>query len=322
MPGQTVSDAQNLIIFAQPGERFHSVTQFGDNLYKITQHYGFLPGAPSGPKKESVHSDVKLSSSLSRTRRVILELALANEWDYFFTCTLDENKADRFDLDAWHKSFIDWLKYQRKAHGLKLQYLLVPERHADGAWHAHGLLRGLSQADLISFRDMDKSGYRSSEGKRLPLKLRNSDYLNWPAYFRRFGQCSLGPLMSQVAASFYVTKYITKDQSRCVSECGKHMYWASKPLNRPVKFGEFFDRSGYIDSLLVNKYEFCATGFVMPNEGWDSELAAELIESVGGEVFRSCGSGFFLSDPELSPAELEADKFYEVSQTVISGYYS
>lgn len=208
--------------FDIPGDRYHLVTQFGDTTYKITQHYGFRPYVVPGPKAEAQHSDVKLSSSISRTKRVILELALSNDWDFFITMTLNENKADRFDLEAWHKKFREWLKYRRKEYGLNVSYLLVPEQHGDGAWHAHGLIRGISLLDLVPFSGMDKAGYRSKDGKRLPKKLRESDYLNWRDYERSFGFCSLGPLRSQEAASFYVTKYITKDLARCVSACGKH----------------------------------------------------------------------------------------------------
>lgn len=301
--------------FAVLGERYHSVTQFGANIYKITQHYGYRPYVVPGPRAEAQHSDVKLSSSVSRTKRTVLELALSNDWDYFITLTLNEKKTDRFDLDAWHKKFNEWLKYRRKAYGLKCSYLLVPEQHGNGAWHAHGLIRGINRADLLSFADMDKNGYRTDDGHRLPRKLRSSDYFNWPDYAKSFGFCSLGPLQSQEAASFYVTKYITKDLARCVSAYGKHMYWASRDLNRPVKFGEFEDRSAYIDSLLVNKYEFCATGFVLPGEGWDSDLAAELIEAVGGNVFSgSAPHPFFVPTSVPCAAELEADAFAQFEQ--------
>lgn len=301
--------------FALPGERYHLVTQFGGDCYKITQHYGLRPYVVRGPRAESQHSDVKLSSSISRTKRVILELALCNDWDYFITMTLNDKKVDRFDLEAWHRKFTEWLKYRRKQYGLNIQFLLVPEQHGDGAWHAHGLIRGLMPLDLVPFSGMDAAGYRSEDGKRLPRKLRESDYLNWREYQASFGFCSLGPLKNKEAASFYVTKYITKDLARCVSACGKHMYWASRGLNRPVKFGEFEDRSSYIDSLLVNKYEFCATGFVLPGEGWYSDLASDLIESVGGSVFSGATVyPLFASSDVVSPAEAEADSFAQFEQ--------
>lgn len=319
MPAQQSHDPDYAKKFAIPGERYHSVTQFGGDLYKITQHYGprWLM-APKAEKAEAQHSDVKLSSSISRTKRLVLELALCNDWDHFVTLTLDKEKVNRVDLDEWHKKFKEWLKYRRKAYGLKIAYLLVPEQHADGSWHAHGLVRGIPASELISFAQMDKDGYRTANGKRLPKKLRESDYLNWSPFQKSFGYCSVGPIKNHQAASMYVSKYITKDLMRCVSACGKHIYWASQGLNRPVKFGDFYDRSTYIDSLLVNKYEFCATGFVMPGEGWTSDLAAELIESVGGTVFSGAVSHpAFTVSTEPEPAELDADKFHECEQLVM-----
>ena len=301
--------------FAIPGERYHLVTQYGGSVYKITQHYGPRQYFGPGPRGEFQHSDVKLSSSLSRTRRSLLDLALANDWDYFVTFTLSDENVDRFNLEAWHEKFKQWFKYRRKAKGLKCRYLLVPERHKNGAWHCHGLMAG--NMDLVSFKDLDAQGYRSSDGHRLPKYLRESNYMNWGEYQDDFGFCSLGPLRSQEAASIYVQKYITKDLERCVSECGKHMYWASRPLNRPRKFGEFIDRSSYIDSLLRNKYEFCATGLILPDEYWDSEMAAEMIDAVGGKVFDGANVRPFslLGTPDQpSPAESEADSYHQFEQ--------
>lgn len=319
--------------FSNSGERYHRVVQFGAYTYKITQHYGLRPGAVAGPKAAAQHSGEKLANSISRTRRLILEYALANDWDYFITMTLDKEKGNRFDLEGWRKRFSEWLKYRRKEYGLKVDFILVPEQHGDGAWHAHGLIRGLDvreleklsdledfgPGELCSFEAMDKLGYKTAHGKRLPRKLITSGYLNWPAFQEAFGYVSLGPLKCKEAACFYVTKYITKDLARCVSTVGAHMYWKTAGLNKPQDFGEFYDRSSYIDSLLVNKYEFCATGFVMPQEGWCSDLAAELIESVGGEVFSgSKAHPLFEFTEEPTPAELEADAFAAMEQLVFT----
>ena len=92
MPSRTEASADYDKKFAVPGERYHSVTQFGANIYKITQHYGMRPYCTGSTRAASQHSDVKLSSSISRTKRFILELALSNEWDYFITMTLDEKR--------------------------------------------------------------------------------------------------------------------------------------------------------------------------------------------------------------------------------------
>lgn len=55
---------------------------------------------------------------------------------------------------------------------------------------------------------------------RLPRKLINSEYMNWTAYMEKFGFCSFGRINNPVAAGFYITKYITKDNDRMVQDVG------------------------------------------------------------------------------------------------------
>lgn len=234
---------------------------------------------------------------------MLLQLALCNEWDYFVTFTLDQSKQDRFNLDDWYKRFYEVIKYQRKAHGLNCKYVFVPELHQDGAWHAHGLFKG--NMELVSFREL------AAQGLPAPDKLRNSDYLNWPLYQNTFGFCSFGRIRDPIASGFYMTKYITKELANCVQDVGKHLYYASQGLNRANKVGSMLVRSDYIDSLLTNKYEFCATGMVQPSEGWYSEFVHEMIESFpvpGAQPFQVFD---FKGSAEPGPAEQEADLFYQ-----------
>lgn len=244
-----------------------------------------------------------MDSSYSRAKRTLLELALCNEWDYFVTFTLDQTKQDRFNLDDWYKRFYEVVKYQRKAHSLNCKYVFVPELHQDGAWHAHGLFKG--NMELVPFREL------AAQGLPVPDKLRNSDYLNWLLYQNTFGFCSFGRIRDPIASGFYMTKYITKELANCVQDVGKHLYYASQGLNRANKVGSMLVRSDYIDSLLTNKYEFCATGMVQPSEGWYSELVHEMIDQFpvpGAQPFQVFD---FKGSAEPGPAEQEADDFYQ-----------
>lgn len=298
-----------------PGpDRDHTITRYTDQIYKITQ---WVNGRPMrygpGPRDKHKHSEVKLDSSVSRTRRLVLEKALCNKWDYFVTCTLDENKGDRFDLDAWMKKFTQWLRDERKK-GNYIKYLLVPERHENGAWHAHGFLAGIPEDQLISFRDLDRAGYRSANGRRLPVKLRKSKYKNWPAYQKKFGFCSLGRLRNPVAAAFYVTKYITKERERMVSTVGKHSFCASRPLAGAVQQCEFYGRYPEIDKFLVNDYDYVRTGMTHLADQLDWSFALEyenpeLIPEMESLRFDE-GSG--------DPDEDLADDFYEFEQMVLA----
>lgn len=292
-------------IYIRPEDRYHSVYRYTDQIYKIIQWHS-EPISHHGPRDTSTfkHSGKKLDASLSRAKSVILQLALCNYWEYFGTFTLSPRSGfDRFDLDFWYKSFSQWLRDQRKK-GCDLAYVLVPERHEDGSWHAHGLFRGFRTGDLVTFAEEDAAGYRSPSGKCLPVDLVRSGYYDWPAYRDKFGYCSLGLIRSSVGASFYITKYLTKDSSRNVSEVGSHLYYASRGLNRAAKHVDFFGRSAVVDSFLVNKYEYCSTGLTRVSDDLDWTFC---LDFDGLDLIRS----FDYSSSVLAP---DADEFYQFDQ--------
>lgn len=264
-----------------------------------------------GPKSEHEHYDHKLDSSISRTRRLILEKALCNPWDWFCTFTIAEDKFDRTDLKKWHEKFAQWLRDQRKK-GYNIQYLLVPERHAKGTWHCHGLISGIPEDQLISFAEMDRRGYRTENGKRLPKKLRLSNYMNWPAYQNKFGFCSLGRIKNPVAASFYVSKYITKEQERMVSAVGLHSYYGTRGLQGATKHIDFWGRNHFLDSLLVNDYEFCKTGLTHAKHQLDWSFCMEFAAPDDFELL-----DFSCTDEAFAEPEAEADEYYAFEQMIL-----
>lgn len=294
--------------FTEPAlYRSHTVYRFTDQIYKVIQFYSDVPRRGPGPG-EVQHHDKKLDSSLSRTKRMILEKALCNSWEWFCTFTIAKSKHDRKDLVGWRDGFTQWMRDQRKK-GFPIQYLLVPEQHKDGSWHAHGLFAGLPASELIFFHEMDRQGYRSQEGRRLPRKLRDSEYMNWPAYQDKFGHCSFGCINNPVAAGFYITKYITKDNDRMVQEVGLHSYYCSKGLNVAEKHLDFWGRDPEIDRLLVNKYDFCATGMTHVKDGYDWSFCSEFIDFKHLEVL-----DFSYGQESEDPALREAMSYYDFEQ--------
>ena len=295
-----------------PGEdRSHSVYRYTDQIYKVIQWNGVYQHFGPGPAESQKHYDKKLDSSISRTKRVILEKALCNPWEWFCTFTIAEDKYDRKNLVAWRDGFTQWLRDLRKK-GYPIQYLIVPEQHKDGSWHAHGLFSGLQDSDLITFVQMDKDGYRTAQGRRLPKKLRYSQYRNWPAYQEKFGFCSFGRINNPVACGFYITKYITKDNDRMVKELGLHSYYSSRGLNTAEKHVDFFGRDPEIDRLLVNKYDFCSTGMTHVRDGCDWTFCMNYVDfgSLDPLAFADYGE-------EKSPAEEEADEYYNFEQLTL-----
>ena len=157
--------------------------------------------------------------AIVRARASVRELALCNDWEYFFTGTLDSAKQDRFNLPKWVKDLGVWIGNYNKKYQTKLHYLLIPEQHKDGAYHVHGLLSGISPDSLAP---------------------NEYGYLEMPYYRRRFGFMSLSPIKNKMRVSSYVTKYITKDQDTTDIGFGKHRYYASRGLQHKERLGAFW----------------------------------------------------------------------------------
>lgn len=236
----------------------YSIHRYTDEIYKVVyfkrsgvSDFVRLPV----PREEHIHYDSKLSNSVSRARSAILQYALCNPWDWFFTGTLDREKFDRYDLDRYQIRLSQFIRDQRKKWGSQIQYLLIPEMHADGARHIHGLISGLLDLAIASF---------SSDA---PLKLREGGFMNWPDYMTKFGFCSLGAVRDPVAVAFYTVGYLEKNVDARAGAVGKHLYFHSRPLNRACKASDVYCYHPELSGVCVNDYEFCSTGMVL-DQSW------------------------------------------------------
>ena len=168
------------------------------------------------------NDDGRLAASVSRTKSRIYELAACNEWDWFFTGTLNPEWNDVFDLSAFRKKLTQGLRDFRKAHACEIKYLLIPEKHKSGAWHVHGLFGGLP-VDMLHKFSLDET---LPYGIRERIKT-HDDVYGWDWYSKRFGHTTLTPIRSAAACSAYVTKYVTKDLLSHNLDRNAHSYYAS-----------------------------------------------------------------------------------------------
>lgn len=283
----------------------YNIYKYTDQIYKVVHFKSTAPRVGRVDKSQDVHHDNKLDASLSRSRRVVLELALCNDWEYFCTFTLSGAKYDRKDLQGWYKRFTQWIRDQRKKHGAELKYVLVPEQHKDGSWHMHGLFFGLGSL-LVPFSDI------RAQGIPIPHYLVNNGFYNWPAYQKKFGFCSFGIVRNRVAVGFYVSKYITKSlQESCVA-VGFHLYYASQGLNRATLHGEVYGECGYLDKFLVNHYDFCSTGMTALKDSLDWTFGMEYMDFPALVAF-----GY--DEPDESIVQ-EFESYFEGVQEKIDGF--
>lgn len=165
--------------------------------------------------------DEKRKNNIIRAKNTVLELGLCNEWDYFVTFTIDKNKYNRYDLDLFKKDLTQWFRHRRNIYDkTEWKYLLIPELHKDGAWHMHGLIKGVPDYDLYLFE----------KGKH-PINLVKKNYKYHQGILDKFGFNSFGEIKDKTASSFYLTKYFAKALGGGL-ELGKHLYFASLGLNR------------------------------------------------------------------------------------------
>ena len=230
----------------------YSIHRYSEEIYKVVAFKGVRD--PENPhvrdKEQEQHYDAKLNEAFCRAKSLVLQYALCNPWDFFFTGTLDKTKFNRYDLDEYQQKLSQFIRDKRKAYGTQLQYLLIPEHHEDGAWHVHGLLSGLPDGVLRRFRRPE------------PWYLVNSDYLNWTDYMDKFGFCSLGPIKHPIATAFYITKYVSKDLSLRGKDVGKHLYFHSRPLKKAEHASNVYFYNPGLDTVCVHDHDFCKTGMV------------------------------------------------------------
>ena len=71
----------------------------------------------------------------------------------------------------------------------------------------------------------------SSRGAEMSEKVKNGDKVyNWLAYAKKFGFCDLERIHNPEAVSKYITKYITQDLAKSVTEINAHQYYHSRGL--------------------------------------------------------------------------------------------
>lgn len=274
----------------------YSIHQYSEEIYKIVAFKGVRD--PDivwfRDKEKEQHYDVKLNEAFCRAKSLVLQYALCNPWDWFFTGTLDNTKFNRYDLDEYRQKLSQFIRDKRKAYGTQVQYLLIPEHHKDGAWHIHGLISGLPTSAIRRFRPPE------------PRKLVNSDYMNWPDYMNKFGFCSLGPIKHPVATGYYITKYVSKELSLRGKDLGKHLYFHSRPLNKAEHVSDVYAFNSGLEKLCVHDHVFCKTGMVQ-NAEWTFPF-----QWVGAEaVPKTPLDPPKLLEPEREFRPQEIDPFYE-----------
>ena len=185
-------------------------------------------------KNRKARADV-VGCDLDRARRRaaqrVYDYAMCNDFKYFVTLTLDKDKIDRYDMGVITKTMGRWLDNHVRRHGLK--YVLVPERHQDGAVHFHGFFNdALCAVDsgTISLSG-DKKPHRPLNAAQRAAWLADGGHVVYNLPDWKYGFTTAIELYGTYAASVaYVCKYVRKQDEKI----GGRWVYCGGDLREPV----------------------------------------------------------------------------------------
>ena len=192
--------------------------------------------ACSEPVKSEKAIQHSINNSVSRTRQMVYNYSLSNEWDWFVTLTFDPKNpnVDRYNYDSCVYAMKKFLVSLRRWCP-DVCYLFVAEKHKDGAFHFHGLLGdafGLSVTSSGVFQN-------------------GNEVFNIDGY--KYGFSTATRVKSSRKAGSYLAKYISKDL--CAVTKGRKRYWASRNLQLPEKKVTVVDFEDTKEQILDNLFD-------------------------------------------------------------------
>lgn len=195
----------------------HSTSGFMESGWEARGREADKP-APTPREAGKIAEGADLDRSMRRARAKLRRLALANDFKWFVTLTLDPKMVDREDGAAVAKALGRWADNMVRRKGLK--YVLVPELHKKGGIHFHGFFN-----DAVEVVD---SGHRDSAGHPI---------FNLPEWSLGF-TTAIALYGDYPRAVGYVTKYIGKQGVRPMGR----WYYRGGRLAEPSKLYADLDR--------------------------------------------------------------------------------
>jgi len=187
-----------------------------------------------GHKEPGFQSAEGSSESVARARRraraSVEDIARSNDFKYFVTLTLDAERISRYDEKEVICRVGDWLKNRVKRNGLA--YVLVPERHKDGAIHFHGLFNDVPVVDSGTVDINGRPRRPRSKAQRAEWLAAGGHVVYNIPWWRWGFSTALELYGERRAAIGYVCKYIGKDGDKI----GGRWYYSGGALMRPAVY--------------------------------------------------------------------------------------
>lgn len=208
--------------------------------------------------EENAEENDYLQKSINRTKTKISDYVQCNNFSHFATFTFDPSNSkvngeeNRKDFKKMSSLIKNWLKTEQlnhlRRHGRKFLYLIVPERHKNGAWHFHALLEDY-QNEIEDFYTR-KNKYITVSELKTKKKDKNRKFITRYT----LGRSEIAPIKDKTKMSSYIKKYITKE---LIQDKNAKRYWASRNLKTPEIIPNFISESQKIpEQFLIAKHDY------------------------------------------------------------------
>lgn len=185
-----------------------------------------------------------IRTSISRSVRMVRELATCNPWQFFVTITLaPANWQNRYTPDGLQdviKAMVRRWRRKNKtgsAYCPDFKYLFIPEMHKDGAIHLHGFVNCMPPAECIPYTMADVNSSQKLP-KKICDKVRAGETVyHSPTWEKLFGFNTFESISDLDKASSYVVKYVSKEIG---STPFKSRYWCSRKLSRATRIATYY----------------------------------------------------------------------------------
>lgn len=193
----------------------------------IKSNYDKLPSVVDKKLKED---EDNIQRSVRRTKSVIRDYVLSNDFELFVTFTFNPKKVDRYSFHHCSLKMQSWLARVRQSQDKNnpFKYLIVPEFHKDGAIHFHALF----------------SNYPKPLTKTKVI-MNSKIVYNLPSF--RYGFTTAQKIDDGKVVFGYLTKYITKDMPLVFN---RKRYWSSRNLEKPIVYHNRIKDLNLADRLL------------------------------------------------------------------------
>lgn len=228
-------------------KKYDNVVKEYPDMYRVVSYkYGYTPQKKQTTKDrikkamDAVSESLSLENSVNRSKNILHDYVRCNDFDLFVTFTFSPKKVNRYSMQDVYPKMVSWLNNQRRKNP-ELKYIVVPEKHKDGAIHFHALFENATFAL-----------------KKAPVIVDGQRAYNITSFRFGFTRATKMDPKDKEKCGNYIAKYITKDMTTLT---GKRRYWASKNLALPVvtyndfRFSQFTDhKTKIIDGEYVNVY--------------------------------------------------------------------